>query len=167
MPKIDTVAQFRDVLEKGPYTSTGSYPIYFITGDYTPLSYQAASDNIDEIVEAIQGEGNPHWRVIGFEVNWEDPDLYCDHGGGRIESAYAEPEETLREPSLPPSELGESTIEDVIEALVKEAEGDQKEAVVEGVSEADFLLVQKWLGPCQLSVTRDPQGTLRIRMADS
>jgi hypothetical protein len=25
-----------------------------------------------------------------LEVNWEDPDLFCDHCGARIESAYAE-----------------------------------------------------------------------------
>jgi hypothetical protein len=29
--------------------------------------------------------------VEALDVNWEDPDLFCDHCGNRIESAYAEP----------------------------------------------------------------------------
>jgi hypothetical protein len=28
--------------------------------------------------------------VVALEVNWEDPALYCDHCGNRIESAYVE-----------------------------------------------------------------------------
>jgi hypothetical protein len=28
--------------------------------------------------------------VEALDVNWENPDLYCDHCGARIESAYAE-----------------------------------------------------------------------------
>jgi hypothetical protein len=35
---------------------------------------------------------NDGWRVIGCDVNWEDPSLYCDHTGARIPSAYAEEE---------------------------------------------------------------------------
>jgi hypothetical protein len=27
---------------------------------------------------------------VALEANWEDPDLFCDHCGDRIESAYAE-----------------------------------------------------------------------------
>jgi hypothetical protein len=30
--------------------------------------------------------------VEALDVNWEDPSLYCDHCGARIESAYAEVE---------------------------------------------------------------------------
>ncbi len=33
---------------------------------------------------------DPELRVIGCEVNWEDPELFCDITGARIESAYAE-----------------------------------------------------------------------------
>jgi hypothetical protein len=29
---------------------------------------------------------------VALEVNWENPELFCDHCGNRIESAYAEPQ---------------------------------------------------------------------------
>jgi len=29
---------------------------------------------------------------VALQPNWEDPELFCDHCGSRIESAYAEPE---------------------------------------------------------------------------
>jgi hypothetical protein len=34
--------------------------------------------------------GSDGWNVIALAVNWEDPELFCDHCGDRIESAYAE-----------------------------------------------------------------------------
>lgn len=34
------------------------------------------------------------WAIAGEDINWEGPALYCSHTGYRIESAYAEPEET-------------------------------------------------------------------------
>jgi hypothetical protein len=30
------------------------------------------------------------WRIVASDINYEDPDLYCDHCHQRIESAYAE-----------------------------------------------------------------------------
>ena len=34
--------------------------------------------------------GSDGWQLVAIEVNWEDPELFCDHCGSRIESAYAE-----------------------------------------------------------------------------
>jgi hypothetical protein len=36
--------------------------------------------------------GTDGWGLVALEVNWEDPELFCDHCGDRIESAYAEPQ---------------------------------------------------------------------------
>ena len=36
--------------------------------------------------------GTDGWAIVALTVNWEDPDLFCDHCGDRIESAYAEGE---------------------------------------------------------------------------
>jgi hypothetical protein len=36
--------------------------------------------------------GSDGWGIIGLDVNWEQPGLYCDHCSERIESAYAEPD---------------------------------------------------------------------------
>jgi hypothetical protein len=89
--KMDyTVDKFdRDLSE--PYAWPGGYPRYFICSDGAALSFAAASDCVDLIRDAIaENDTNSGWRVIGCDINWEDAELYCDHTGERIESAYAE-----------------------------------------------------------------------------
>lgn len=57
----------------------GGYPIFYLTESDTVLCPDHAnveSDFSDELITAA-------------DVNWEDADLYCEHGH-RIESAYAE-----------------------------------------------------------------------------
>jgi hypothetical protein len=79
----------RDLAE--PYAWPGGYPRYFITADGAALSYAAAENERRLIRRAIRTDDNTGgWRVIGCDINWEDADLYCDHTGARIESAYAE-----------------------------------------------------------------------------
>jgi hypothetical protein len=38
----------------------------------------------------VRHKVNDGWRVVACDTNWEDGELYCDHSGERIESAYAE-----------------------------------------------------------------------------
>lgn len=90
---IETVADFKATLRAGAYTDLGGYPLYFVTSDGAPLSFQAARDNARQIMESIRDRSRDGWRVIGCCINYEDPDLYCDHTGARIASAYAEPED--------------------------------------------------------------------------
>lgn len=88
---IDTVADLDEILEQGPYAWPGGYPLYFVTADGAALSFETVRDEYDEVAEAITGdETSGGWRVVAVAVNWEDPDLYDDHSGDRIESAYAE-----------------------------------------------------------------------------
>ena len=76
---------------KEPYAWGGGYPRYFITADGAALSYEAAKAESWQIRRAIRtNDSSSGWRVIACEINWEDPNLYCDHIGARIESAYAE-----------------------------------------------------------------------------
>jgi hypothetical protein len=87
-----TVDNFvRDLAE--PYAWPGGYPRYFITADGAALSYKAAETERRLIRRAIRTNDNTGgWRVVGCDINWEDAELYCDHTGYRIESAYAENE---------------------------------------------------------------------------
>jgi hypothetical protein len=79
----------RCVLEK--YTWPGAYPVYGITTDGGTLCPDCVKSNIREVVWAMAHSGaDRQWEVFAAEVNYEDPDLYCDHCGERIESAYAE-----------------------------------------------------------------------------
>ena len=87
---IVTVNQFREALDNGPYAWPGGYPLYFITSDGAALSFNAAESERELIEDSIRDKLSDGWRIIYCDVNWEDPDLYCDHTGNRIESAYAE-----------------------------------------------------------------------------
>jgi hypothetical protein len=63
------------------------------------LSYEACRENVWEIGRAIRDAkrgyvADKQWQVVAYDVNWEDASLYCEHTSERIESAYAEPDES-------------------------------------------------------------------------
>jgi hypothetical protein len=87
---INSIHDFRAAMRQGPYAWPGSYPCYFITSDGAALSFAAAKQCRREILEAIRDHDRSGWRIVALDVNWEDPDLICDHTGERIESAYAD-----------------------------------------------------------------------------
>jgi hypothetical protein len=65
--------------------------LYLITSDCAVLCVVCARKEYKLIVDAIRRDDNTGgWKVIDADVNWEDPDLFCDHCSKRIESAYAE-----------------------------------------------------------------------------
>jgi|SRR5690606_5696210 len=84
--------------------SIHGYPLYFLTADGGCLKPSTVRANIWEVGRATRDYfrrrnnrnlciyGDPSWAVVGWDVNWEDPELYDDHTGERIKSAYAEPE---------------------------------------------------------------------------
>ncbi len=80
---------FETLLKRGPYTSVGSYPQYFVTSDGAALAFDTAWHERKKIFESIRTKSDDGWRVVGVHTNWEDTELYDDHAG-RIESAYAE-----------------------------------------------------------------------------
>ncbi len=87
--EIKTVADLDEALERGPHAWPGGYPIYFITADGGALAFQTVKDEIDTIREAIDDDDtNGGWRVNYADINWEDDELYDDHTGDLIESAY-------------------------------------------------------------------------------
>lgn len=103
---IRTVREFIQSLRDGAYTSVGSYPKYWLAADGGTLSHAACKANCGRIARAIRGDAKradvdparfyswnePQWRVVGCDVNWEDPAMFCDDSGERIPSAYAEDE---------------------------------------------------------------------------
>ena len=85
-----TADQFSTDL-KEPYAWPGGYPRFFVCSDGAALSFKTAQAQRWQIRHAIRTRDNMSgWRVVGCTINWEDPALYCDHTGERIESAYAE-----------------------------------------------------------------------------
>ena len=88
---IITIRDFGTALKNGPFTSVGSYPVFFLTADGGALSFATAWEERANIAEAINGRsGDKSWRVTHVDVNWENAELFDDHTGERIESAYAE-----------------------------------------------------------------------------
>jgi hypothetical protein len=84
----ETPGQWGPLIEIGlefpKWTDMGGYPIHYITKDGGVLSSKSANENLEQCI----GD-DPQWQIIAAEINYEDPDLYCDHSGERIESAYA------------------------------------------------------------------------------
>lgn len=86
-----TLAKIKTYLRSGPYAWPGGYPLYFVMNDGAALSFKAVRQKWRCIVDAhLRGDMRSGWHIAGVDVNWEDPELYCDHTGERIESAYAE-----------------------------------------------------------------------------
>lgn len=86
--KINTISDFEKALENGPYAFPGGYPLFFICEDGGILSHQAATDEKELVISAIQDNDDPQWRVIYVDINYEDRHLYCDHTNQQIESAH-------------------------------------------------------------------------------
>lgn len=90
--EINTVKELANAVRQGNYTLLGGYPIYFVCADGGVLSPKAVKDNYKLIARAVKEKGvyNRSWQVVGFDINWEDPNLYCCDTNERIPSAYAE-----------------------------------------------------------------------------
>lgn len=81
--------RFADQLVAGPYAWPGGYPLFAYTSDGAALCAKCCASERKAIGTTTGADG---WCVVGLEANWEDPALFCDHCGDRIESAYAESE---------------------------------------------------------------------------
>ena len=91
--KIETTAQLRATLRAGAYAWPGGDPLLFVTADGAALSFDSVRENLREVLSAIaRNDRLGGWRVEACTINYEDPDLVCDHSGERIESAYSEEE---------------------------------------------------------------------------
>lgn len=86
---ISTVAQLKAALREGQYTGVGCYPCYFITSDGGALSFESVRANFKSVIDSVKNEINDGWRVVAMDVNYENPDLVCDHTGKPIEYAYS------------------------------------------------------------------------------
>lgn len=76
-----------DQLASHPYAWPGGYPLYGLTSDGATICNRCCRTERDSIATTTGSDG---FQLVGICPNFEDPFLYCDHCGGRIESAYAE-----------------------------------------------------------------------------
>ena len=85
-----STALIKKHLRNGKYYWPGGYPAYFVTSDGAALSFEAVKDNWWLVCYSVRNNLNDGWQVAGVDINWEDSNLYCDHTGDRIESAYGD-----------------------------------------------------------------------------
>lgn len=78
----------KNALRNGPYAWPGGYPLYFVSTDGEALSFEAVRDNYRQVLWSMRHNVNDGWNIVAVDVNWEDPDLTCEHTGKRIECAY-------------------------------------------------------------------------------
>ena len=76
-----------DSLSRAPFAWPGGYPLHAITNDGAALCRHCCATERLYIATTTGCDG---WNVLSHAINWEDPELFCDHCSGRIESAYAE-----------------------------------------------------------------------------
>lgn len=72
------------------YAWPGGYPLCYVTADNGTLCPRCCTDNKELIESAINSHDDDQWEIVTFEVNYEDPDLYCDNCYQKIECAYCE-----------------------------------------------------------------------------
>lgn len=73
-----------------PYAWPGGYPCYAVTTDGAALCDTCVRSEFRQIVWDHINKCHTGWHIAGIHINYEDPDLYCDHCSKRIESAYAD-----------------------------------------------------------------------------
>lgn len=85
------LTHLQESLREGRYTSIGSYPKFMVAGDGGCLCWDCVISNLQQIGETLTDKDvHNGYYPLGFDVNWENPTLYCDGCSERIESAYAE-----------------------------------------------------------------------------
>lgn len=80
-----TWRQFCADLRSGPFTSVGSYPTFFTTGDGCTVCHQCARE--DALQGARDVRAGEQAAINGMHINWES-ELSCDGCSQPIEAAY-------------------------------------------------------------------------------
>jgi hypothetical protein len=88
--RIRTTHEIRATLRNGPYAWPGGYPLYLITSDGAALHFDCARANYRSISWSIRNQCRDGWLVEACDINYENPELYCDHCSEPIESAYGD-----------------------------------------------------------------------------
>lgn len=82
------IKEFINSVRTGKYTSVESYPKFWLTSENDVICFDCIKANCLDIGRAIRR--GLFGRIVACDINWEDPNLYCDECSVDIESAYAE-----------------------------------------------------------------------------
>jgi hypothetical protein len=90
---IMTVVELRQHFHKGKanaYAWPGGYPMAYVTTDGGVLCPSCVTKERGRILRSTHERARDGWAIDGIDINYEDPRLFCDHCGQRIESAYCD-----------------------------------------------------------------------------
>lgn len=73
------------------YTWPGGYPLYYVVKDCAALCPECANEAY--LANLCEDEEDSQWYLIGYDINWEDNSLYCEHCNKVIDSAYGNDKE--------------------------------------------------------------------------
>lgn len=88
-----TIQELKAYFHKGkmlPSSWPGMYPLFALCSDGGVLCPACVTKERASIFRSTHEQSRDGWCIAGVDANWEDPQMYCDHCGKRIESAYAE-----------------------------------------------------------------------------
>lgn len=88
-PRIMSLADIKASLRAGPFAWPGGYPLYFISEDGAALAFETIRENWHHVVWDYLNDCNTGWRLAGVTINYEDPEMLCDHSAKPIDPAYA------------------------------------------------------------------------------
>jgi len=87
-----TIQQYKEAVRSGPFVWPGGYPKFAVTTDGGLLCFDCAKGEARLIMASTKHTLMNGWEIEAFDINWENPSMYCDNCAERIESAYAEDE---------------------------------------------------------------------------
>ena len=73
-------------IKEGKLPYGGPYEMFYVTSGGNALCAKCANENI----ELLSDPYDEQWYVIGYDVNYEDKALYCEHCGEQIEPEYGD-----------------------------------------------------------------------------
>jgi hypothetical protein len=86
----DETHMFGDITANGgtlpSFAWPGGYPLYYLCADMGTLCPDCANQKNGSLASEL--EDDKQWKLIGYDVNYEDGDLNCDHCNKKIEAAY-------------------------------------------------------------------------------
>ena len=88
MKNYRAVKTFINWLDYGEYAFPGGYQMFMVAEDGSVICYDCSKDEKRAIASSILNHINDGWRIVGRDINYENPDLYCDNCGDKIKSSY-------------------------------------------------------------------------------
>jgi hypothetical protein len=84
----EVLDQFPDMtfshLEWESWAWPGGYEIHYYTVDGGVLCHECANAELPRTLDP----DDTQFHIVAEDVNWEDPDFYCDHCNRQIKSEY-------------------------------------------------------------------------------